>query len=437
MVDLKLLLMSKREIERYSVIKQLRIGKINGTVAAKMMMLSIRQTKRLKKREAKHGAKGLIHGSRGKTSHNKIGKKERKKIISIIKKTYPDFTPTFAAEKLSENHGIKHNRKTIEAIMIEDGFWKKKPAKKKDVHRAWRERKATYGEMEQFDGSYHDWFERRGGISELCLLASIDDAEGKITHARFDHSEGVYPVFGFWQEYLLRQGKPLSVYLDKFSTYHMNMGLAKDNSDTKTQFGRAMENDLKITVITAHSPEAKGRIERLFQTLQDRLVKELRLHKISDIDKANEFLLKVFIPDFNKRFAVSARSKGDSHRPLSKLEENSLSAIFCRHEKRIVGNDFTIAYKNNWFQLTKNQPVTVMKKNSVIIEEQADETIKIRLRGKYLNYIVLPDRPKKALTKKQPWVLAASNRFSNKPSVDHPWRLKITSEILRTKLLKA
>jgi len=436
MDNLDLFLMSKQEIERYGVIRQLRAGKINGTVAAKMMRLSVRQTKRLKKREAKHGAKGLVHGSRGKTSHNKTGKKECQKIISIIKKNYSDFTPTFAAEKLSECHNINHDRKTIEAIMIEDGFWEKKRKKKKEAHRAWRERRAVYGEMEQFDGSYHDWFEGRGGFDELCLLASIDDANGTITHAKFDQSEGVYPVFGFWQEYLLRHGKPLSVYLDKFSTYHMNIGLVKDNSDTKTQFGRAMENDLKINLITAHSPESKGRIERLFQTLQDRLVKELRLHKISDIDKANEFLLKFFIPDFNKRFAVSARTKGDSHRPLSKLEENNLSAIFCRHEKRIVGSDFTIAYKKNWLQLIKGQPVTVVKKDAVIIEEQIDETIKIRLRGKHLNYIVLPERPKKVSAKKQPWVLAATNQFSNKPLADHPWRLKMNSEILRAKLLK-
>lgn len=428
-------LMSKREIERYSVIKQLKAGKINGTVAAKMMRLSVRQTKRLKKRVAKRGAKGLIHGLRGKISHNKINKKERKKIISIIKKSYSDFSPTLAAEKLSENHDINHDRKTIEAIMIADGFWKKKPKKKKDVHRAWRERKAVYGEMEQFDGSYHNWFEGRGGFDKLCLLASIDDANGKITHAKFDHNEGVYPVFGFWSEYLLTHGKPLSMYLDKFSTYHMNLGLAKDNSDTKTQFGRAME-DLKIDVITAHSPEAKGRIERLFQTLQDRLVKELRLHKISNIDKANEFLVKVFIPDFNKRFAVQTRSKGDSHRLLSKLEKNNLSTNLCRHEKRVVGNDFTISFKNNWLQLTKDQSVTIMKRDSVTIEEQADETIKIKLRGKYLNYTVLPERPKKVSDKKQPWVLAATSQSSNKPSADHPWRLRNTSEILKAKLLK-
>ncbi len=436
MINFELLTMSKREIERYGIIKQLRAGKINGTVAAKMMTLSIRQTKRLKRREAKYGAKGLVHASRGKTSHNKIRKKEREKIVSIVKKNYPDFTPTLAAEKLSENHEINHNRKTIEAIMIEDGFWQKKPKKKKEVHRAWRERKAVYGEMEQFDGSYHNWFEGRGGINELCLLASIDDATGKITHAKFDHSEGVFPVFDFWQEYLLSHGKPIAVYLDKFSTYHMNIGLAKDNSDTKTQFGRAMETDLKITVITAHSPEAKGRIERLFQTLQDRLVKELRLHKISDVKKANEFLLKVFIPDFNQRFAVSARVDGDAHQHLSKQEENNLSAIFCRHEKRIVGNDFTIAHKKNWYQLLKEQSVTVMKKDWVTVEEQANGTIRIRLRGKYLNYIVLPERPKKVSAKKLPWVLAANNQFLNKPSADHPWRHRMNSEILKAKLLK-
>lgn len=430
--------MSPQDIERYTVIKRLLNNEMNASEAGRTLRLSVRQIQRIKGRVCHHGPRGVIHASRGKESHYRIPEKERHRIVKIVSKHYTDFTPTFAAEKLEEHHGIIHDRKTIQAMMRDAGVWKKSKHKKQQPHRAWRERKAAYGEMQQFDGSYHHWFEDRGG--EQCLLASIDDATGMMTHAQFDDHEGLIPVTRFWEGYLVKHGKPLSLYLDKFSTYHMNHILAAENNDTKTQFVRAMENDLGITVITAHSPQAKGRIERLFKTLQDRLVKEMRLQKLSDIATANIFLTDVFIPQFNARFAAKPRSSSNLHRPLTIREQQNLSATLCRQERRVVRNDFTISYNSQWYQLTPNQPVTICKKDIVLVEERRDSTIHFRLRGKYLNFLLLPQRPQKVQT--LPWVIpaGATNKKkktrTNTPAKNHPWRMRMHTEVALHQLTK-
>lgn len=363
--------------------------------------------------------KGLVHKNRGKPSNRKIPEKEEKKIKKILKEKYPDFTPAFATEKLREIHKITHNEKTIQRMMIEEGLRKPK-RQKQETHRTWRQRKASYGEMEQYDGSYEDWFEGRLGEGEKqCLLASIDDATSKITKAKFDDHEGVYPTFRFWQEYLKKKGKPFKIYVDKFSTYSMNHKTAKENPDTKTQFTRAMES-LGIEIITANSPQAKGRIERLFRTLQDRLIKEMRLNRINTIAEANKFLADVFIPDFNKQFSVSPRSKANLHKKITEKEKNSFPSVFSRHETRTVRNDFTISYKNDWYQLKPTSSILIQKKDTVTIEEKEDQSIQIKVRGKYLDFVKLPERPKKELEKNSPWVLAKP--IPTIPAKDHPWR---------------
>jgi len=424
--------MSNRDIERYDIVKRLISGAINGTTVARQLRLSIRQIKRLKAVVKKRGAPGLIHGNRGQPSPNRLPEVERKRIVAIVSERYLDFTPTFAAEKLAEAHGLKRDRKTIQAVMVGAGVWSKRRPWKKEQHRAWRERRPACGDLVQFDGSYEHWFEERGG--ESCLLAAIDDATGQIVHAMFDYDEGVAPVCGFWEAYFVKNGKPMAIYLDKFSTYRMNLPTARENADTLTQFQRAMR-ELRIDVIHANSPQAKGRVERLFQTLQDRLIKELRLNNISDIETANQFLIKKFIPAFNAKFAVEPRAKADHHRPLLQREANNLSAILCRQEERTVRSDFTISCKSQWYQLTAEQPVTICKKDTVIVEERRDQTIHIRLRGKYLNWQALPTRPLK-VTKQQPWVLPAGERIVRKPPANHPWRLQIHANILQAQLTK-
>ncbi len=413
----KLISMSQKELSRYEVITRLIAKKINGTMAAKLLNLTVRQIQNLKARVKKFGAKGLIHGNRGRESNRKIKQEIIGKVKEYLKEKYYDFGPKFASEKLEENHKIKLGKETVRQIMIAEKLWKPKPRRNNKEYRSWRPRKEQYGEMQQFDGSYEKWFEDRA--PERCLLAAIDDGTGKITHARFDHHEGVVPVFNFWRGYVETNGKPMAVYLDKFSTYKINHKSAADNQDLMTQFQRATM-DLGINLITAHSPQAKGRIERLFETLQDRLIKEMRLHNISDMETANKFLAETFIPKFNQQFSVASQKKGDLHKKITDFEKHDLEKIFSIQNMRLVNNDFTISFKNKWFQLNQEQPALVLKKSKVLIEERLDGTIKISLRNKYLNFKELPERPKKIIDIK----LAALTKTKSNwiPPKDHPWR---------------
>src|SRR3989338_4906227 len=423
-----LITMSAKELDRFQIIKKLIDKHLNGTEASHLLTLSVRQVKRLKAKVKQGGAKGLVHGNRGRTSNHRLPAKEQERIKMLLHERYADFKPTFASEKLRENHYLDHDPKTIRQIIINEGLWQPKRKEKISVHRAWRERRSHYGEMIQFDGSYEHWLEDRAGTGELCLLAAIDDATGKIVAARFAEHEGVFPVFGFWQEYIVKNGKLRSIYLDKFSTYNVNHKLAKENSDTLTQFERAAK-ELHIELIKANSPQAKGRVERLFETLQDRLIKELRLAGIYTINEANIFLEKVFITKFNAKFSVEPRNKTNLHQKLTVKEVNGLPGILSRQTPRTILNDFTFSFKNQWYQLVKEQPATVCKKDTVIIEEQPNQPVRVRLRGKYLNYELLPQRPvKQILPVKMPWILPATK--THIPPVNHPWRLAGRAQIL-------
>jgi len=411
----KLICMSEKELFRHNVIKNLIEGKINGTDASKQIGVSVRHVKRLKLKVNKYGVKGLIHKSRGKISNRKLDPKIVKKAEKYLKEKYYDFGPTFAAEKLDENHNITINRETIRGIMTNLELWKPKLKKQSGKWHVWRARKDNYGEMEQFDGSYHVWF----GTEESCLLLSVDDATGKITHAKFDINESTIAVFRFWLEYFDINDLPLSIYLDKFSTYKINHKNAVNNKDMITQFERAM-NQIGVKPITAHSPQAKGRVERMFETLQDRLAKELRLAGITTIEEANKFLIE-YIPKFNAKFAVAPKRRKNLHNKLNEQIKEKLPQIFSVQDERKVHNDYTIMFKTDYFQLDREQPTTVYKKDTVIIEEHLDNTIKLGLRNHYLNYTVLPEKPKKEINIK----LAALTKYeqgSYKPPADHPWR---------------
>jgi len=418
--------MSKKEVKKYDIIKKLINQEFDGSEAARLLSLTTRQIRRLKQKVIEDGIKGLIHGNRDKVGNRAIPDKERKKIIDLLHKYYSDFGPTLATEKLEERHGIKRDKGTIGAILIDEGLWIPKQ-KKKETHREWRQRKNHKGELVQYDGSYEHWFEDRGG--KLCLLASIDDADSEVW-ARFDVHEGVEPTFNFWREYIERFDKPNAIYVDKFSTYSMNHKLAKENPDTLTQFERAMK-ELNIETIKANSPQAKGRIERLFKTLQDRLIKELRLNNISTIKEANEFLENDFLPKFNAKFMVEAKSKTNLHKSLNKQEEKKLDSIFSRQEKKTVMNDFTISHKKQCYQLEKIQPVTVCKKDKVTVEERMDKSIQFRLRGKYLNYGLLPEKPKKINDNKNKTVWVIPKTTAHIPPTNHPWRQTANLEYLK------
>ena len=416
-MEQQLITMTQKELLRYDTIQSLIDGHINGTEAAKQIDVSVRHVKRLKAKVKKYGIKGIIHGNRGRKSNRKIPETKISKIENIVKEKYYDFGPAFAVEKLYENHQITISDETLRHLMVKWGLRSVKPRKQPKKIRFWRPRKDNYGEMEQFDGSYHRWLEDRAG--ELCLLLSIDDATGKITYAKFDCNESVMAVFKFWTEYFDKNGLPVSIYLDKFSTYKINHKNAVDNHELKTQFERAMK-EAGVKPITAHSPEAKGRVERVFGTLQDRLVKEMRLAGISTIEGANKFL-EEYIPKFNAQFAVAPHGKADLHRNVSNQLKDKLPQVFSRQSQRIVHNDYTVMFENKYFQLNKEQPTTVYKKDTVIIEEHLDGSIKINLKGYYLNYTVLPERPKKIIDIKLP-ALTRRQQSDWKPPVDHPWR---------------
>jgi transposase len=418
-----LITMTNKETRRYDIIINLINKKIDGTQASKQLNLSIRQTKRLKAKVKEKGIKGIIHGNRGKKSNNRIDQEEKDRITKIIKENYLDFTSKLTHEKLAEKHNIDWDYSTIRRLRIEKGFSTIKKRKNKKYF-SQRERKDTYGEMIQFDGSYHDWLEGRcidqGLEEEQCLLLSVDDATGKPI-ARLDKNESIKAVFKFWKKYIKKHGKPMSIYLDKFSTYKINHKNATHNEGFKTQFQRAMEDELGIKVIFAHTPQGKGRVERMNGTLQDRLVKEMRLAEIDNIKDANNFIEKEFIPKFEKQFNIKAKKEGDLHTKLTKQEKKRLNNIISIKTQRTVRNDFIVQYKNRYFQLAEIQEeTTVLKKDQVIVEEHLNNSIHINKNNKYLNFEELPEKPQKEIDLK---LLAITRRKSvYTPPANHPWR---------------
>lgn len=415
--------MSQKELDKFEIIKKSLSKHITVQEATKLVEISERQIYRLRAKVKQQGAQGLIHGNRGRASNRKMPDKERRAIVKLLSKHYSDFKPTHASEKLAEKHNLKKHPTTIRQIMIEAGLWQ--PRKQKRInYYCRRPRKPFFGQMIQFDGSYEHWFENRG--PESCLLASIDDATNIVNHAQFADHEGVFPVFAFWQDYFLKQGKPRAIYLDKLRTYHNNHALAKDDEEMLSQFQRAMK-ELGIKLIVAHSPQAKGRIERLFGTLQDRLIKEMRLKSISDKQEANHFLEQEFLPWFNAKYSRQPLKQANLHQKLAQHEKKALPIILSRQSHRTVQNDFTIRFQNKWYQLLKDQPATVRQKEKVIIEERLDSSIKIRLRDKYLNYKIFLIKPKQY---SHTWIIAANQMAkppkikpkSHKPGPNHPWK---------------
>jgi len=415
--------LTEQEQYKLEVIRKVINKQIKPEQAAKVLGVSGRQIRRLRVGVKKRGSEAVVHGLKEKRGNHHIKLSVKEKAIEIIKETYLDFKPTFATEKLEEKHAIHISPETTRLWMMEKGLWKAKKQKHIEYH-SWRPRKDHYGELEQFDGSYHYWFENRfvdvnGDAIEVCLLAGIDDATGKITRAEFLANEGVVAVFTFWKSYVEDIGKPIAIYLDKFSTYKINHKAAVDNKDLLTQFQRAMRS-LDINPIPANSAQAKGRIERLFKTLQDRLVKELRLAKVSTPDEGNRFLREIFISTFNEKFAVIPAKEGDVHRSLLPGEKGNLNHIFSIHDTRRINFDFTIQFKNNWYQLTEIQPTTVRPLMIVLMETWLDQSVHILFKGHELAFIVLPEKPKKQRIK-QPIILT-THTLNYKPPPNHPWR---------------
>lgn len=394
---------SKKEQRRLQLIQEIQVGRTTVKEVAAQTQVSERSVYRWQRALHVRGMAGLVHGNRGRVSARKVPKKEAARIVRLVKKTYLDCTATLIAEKLEEEHHIKRHPQTITTILREAHVeWESPMARSvrnaKPVHRQWRERRAHKGALVQFDGSYHQWFEERGSIGEICLLAAIDDATSEVMLAKFAPHEGVLPVMDFWHEYAGIHGLPTSIYVDKFSTYRMPVEEVRLNQDTKTQLQQAMEV-VGTKVIFANSSQAKGRIERLFRTLQDRLIKELRFQKISTVEEANLFLKEVFLPVFNKKFSVPAKEPQDVHRPVNAKTHTHLKEIFVRRASRVVQHDFTVSFETRWFQVLATPRLAVRPKEAVEVREYPNHELGFFIRGKAVAVKQIPKRLPVAMRK--------------------------------------
>lgn len=413
-----IIIMSKEELKKLHVIRQVLAEKLKWREASKNLELSIRQIARLVSRVKILGDEGIVHKLRGKKSNRRIKDKEREEIIKIYKKKYYDFGPTLAREKLAELDGIKISNETLRQMLKRDKeiecVWQRKGRE----HRKWRERKESCGAMVQMDGSKHDWFEGRG--DECVLMGYIDDATNRV-YARFYGYEGTFPAMDSFRRYIRKYGIPISLYLDKHTTYHSTQKLTPEEElegkeKSQTQFERAVK-ELGGELISAHSPQAKGRIERLFKTFQDRVIKEMRLAGISNIEEANKFL-RSYLPKYNRRFSVVARSSADLHRAVP--NGLNLDRIFCIKTRHPVRNDFTVIHEKKLYQIDEKT-----KANHVVVEERICGSLRIYANDKHLKFHQIEKLPKKKIDVE---VKAEISELLDKPKKkyippkDHPWR---------------
>lgn len=402
--------MSRREIGQINIFEKLKEKKMKQKEAAKILNLSTRQIKRKLKVYRIHGEISLVNKSRGKPGNHRHSDEFWTEVITLIKDKYADFGPTFASEKLLENHNKKINRESLRLRMIHEELWKTK--RRKAQPRQMRERKECFGEMVQLDGSDHAWFENRA--PKCCLIAFIDDATSRIVYLEFTTGETTENLMRTTRTYLEIHGKPAALYTDRGGVYKVNLN--NPNDDKLTQYGRALE-ELDINHIHARSPQAKGRVERLFGTLQDRLVKELRLKGISSIEEANKYLREKYIEMHNSKFAEEPKSKTNLHQPIDIYDLNS---IFCIKEDRKINNDFTVAYKNKWLQLLPKQPTIIYPKETIQVWHHLDGTITIHQNKSTLNFREVPQRPQKPIIEKRKEQEKPQNPWT--PPSDHPWK---------------
>ena len=397
--------MSQKELSRVHIIRKVIDSSLKQKEAAEKLSLSERQIRRLKERVRIEGDKGLTHRLRGKVSNRRIDDKQWQKILNLCRTVYRGFGPTFACEKLLEREKIKISDETLRKRLLVEGLWVKQRKARK--YRKWRERKQYAGEMVQLDGSHHPWFESRG--DKCVLMGYIDDATGNKS-GQFYKYEGTLPAFAGLKHYIKQNGIPLSVYVDRHSTYK---GGGKQTIDEElndrfslSQFERAC-GELDIKVIHANSAPAKGRIERSFKTDQDRLVKEMRLAGIKNIEEANKFL-KSYWPKHNKRFAVKPIKDVDIHRPL--FAGMNLDIKLCIKTIRTVRNDFTIVHHKKLYQILNR---TCPRK--VLIEERINGKMLISGNSCYLKYKPITLKPVIEIKLK-------TNKITWRPPENHPWR---------------
>jgi transposase len=402
--------MSMNEAKQLHLVRKAIEKRITQAEAATMAGVCLRQLQRIIRRVRTEGDAGVCHHARGRKPNNRISEAVKNKAIELCRKHYQEFGPTLASEKLLEKNRIKVSAETLRTWFLEAGLPYRK--RKKRPHRQWRERKACRGAMVQLDGSHHDWFEGRG--PKCVLMAFVDDATGEV-YARFYDYEGTIPAMDCFKGYIKQYGVPQSVYLDRHSTYkstvhHQTIEDQLEDRQLMSQFERSLQ-ELSVTVIHAYSPQAKGRVERLFGTFQDRVIKEMRLAGVRSNDEGNAFL-QTYLPDYNRRYRVSPAKDTDMHRRFK--DHRELDRILSIRSSRALRNDFTIAHDKRLYQIKDN-----IRAKKVTVEERTDGSMRILHNGQRLRYQEITVRPEKE-RKQSPKLHKTWDR--GKPTRLHPWR---------------
>jgi len=419
--------MSTKELSKLEVMQRLEGKRLSQKEAATVLGVSVRQVKRLLKAYRRSGVKGLVSKRRGRPSNNRLPEETKQKALELLTSKYTGFRPTLAHEKLVELDGLKISDESVRQLMIVEGLWKAKRARKVAVHQM-RDRRACFGELIQVDGSPHDWFEGRAPACDLLVF--IDDATGRLGQLLFVESESFFSYCQAAEGYFTRYGKPGTFYSDKHGIFRVNQASAGQESGL-TQFGRAMQ-ELDIQIICANTPQAKGRVERVIQTLQDRLPKELRLRGISSWEAGNTYLPE-FMADFNRRFAVQPRSTHDAHRPLT--TRDNLAHILTWQETRILSKNLTLQFNKIVYQIQTKRPTYTMRHAAVTVCLDAQNNVTLLYKGKPLNYTIFHQQAKQAeiVHAKQIDFALQNQRKAHKPAPNHPWRKGVATPLSQSR----
>ena len=418
------LVLSVKEKRRLELLAKVKRGELTIAKASELLGISYRQGLRLYARYDRAGAAGLVHRLRGRKSNRESSAPRRKTILDRYRECYADFGPTLAAEYLGkENLGV--SVQTLRRWLLEEGLWQVK--RKHPQHRKWRARKECYGEMVQMDGSHHDWFEGRREWAVLMVM--VDDATNE-TRARFFEAETTEAAMTMVCHYARSAGLPRAFYVDRAGIYSVNRDATIEESlagdKALSQFGRAMK-ELDVELICAHSPQAKGRVERRNGILQDRLVKALRLRGISTLEAANQFLDEEYLAEFDGQFRVKAKCSTNVHRRVPR--DLDLVLVLSIQEERVVGQDWTVQWRNRWFQLTEANRNLRLVKQKILVCEQLDGALRFRMGARELAWEELAERPKRGQKGQEKAGKASAGESGGsgrkgpwKPARDHPWR---------------
>ena len=395
--------MSGKERLRLDAMRRVKRGELSVVAATELLGLSLRQARRVWKRFKAVGDAGLVHKLRGRASNRRLSEEVRERIVKLHQEHYADFGPTLACEKLAGEHALTISPNTLSGLLKTRGLWERR--RRRDKHRRRRERRSYFGSMVQKDASHHDWFEGRAG--KCVLMVMIDDATSRVL-ARFYPAETTQAAFDLLGRWVKRHGIPRSIYADRHAIYR-----DQEHPLKPTQYGRAMK-ELSVELIAAYSPQAKGRVERMNQTLQDRLVKEMRLRGIGSMEAGNNFLETRFLDELNDRLAIKPQREQDLHRAVE--AQIVLEEVLCVAEQRVVGNDWCVRWNNRWLQIDAAHASLKLPGRKVTVKQRGDGVLVMLHGPERLTFKELKVKPARAKAKKP-----VVNNRRYKPAASHPW----------------